>query len=230
MLGPFPVVRVPSISCNAHRRCRHQSQVLIHLVQGKVILLPGPHRTQGSLQSRILLIVFLLDNITQLPDAQVFALCCKFCFQALRLFGHIDYLLQEEGLLAGNMSFFGGLECPESVFQIIALAAAQAVDIRKCTVVVGNQQTLIGNEAARASEIQRHHGIAKAASRGICIINFTCAEFQPPCPHILFQSLVDGIYHPHTLVSTGRKGASQNEGCNCQKSFHFKSVSPGTYL
>ena len=200
MLRPFPVVDVPTECRNGHGRCCNETDVAIDKIESHIILLTRPHRTQVRLIFRIFLFILLFENETQLPDSEMFTFGKHLLLESIHLIRDVDDLFQEKHILSGNISLFLALERPKSVFEIVPLRSAYAVDVGIGAVVVGDEKTLVRDYASRTSEIQGHHRIAQSRPLCIRIVNLPGSEFQPPSLHILLQSPVNRVNHPHPLV------------------------------
>ena len=200
MLRPFPVVDVSTECRNGHGRRSNETDVAIDKIESHIILLTRPHRTQERLIFRIFLFILLFENIAHLPHSEVFPLLAELRFKRVHLIRDVENPLQEKYILSGNISLFLALERPKSVFEIVPLRSADAVDVGIGTVVVGDEKTLVRDYASRTSEIQGHHRIAQSRPLCIRIVNLPGSEFQSPSLHILLQSPVNRVNHPHPLV------------------------------
>ena len=107
------------------------------------------------------------------------------------------------------------------------------MDVAVCTMMVGDDEAVVRNDAAGAAEIQGQDGILQGSPFGICIVYLVRIELQALGFHVGFQCLGDGIYHPHTLIRKRGEGAEQQsreQRCDTEKSAgsHGRDYLPAT--
>ena len=88
--------------------------------------------------------------------------------------------------------------------------------------VVGDHETLVGNDTSRATEFEGDNSIGYGGPVCVCIVDFICGKEQPSFLHLFFEGGIDHVDHPHALICPGNE-ASQAEQSNTDKySFHFR--------
>ena len=73
--------------------------------------------------------------------------------QFVYLVGYVNDLFQIPDTFALYVDFLLVGHCPESFFQIIVFRSAELMDIAICTVVVGYEETSLGNHTSGTSEL-----------------------------------------------------------------------------
>ena len=153
MLWPFPIVDVAAECCRRHRRCRYKTDVLIDLVQSHIILRSVPHGSQIRLESCFVL-VSGLKQVAELSHAHRSGICAELCLHCLDLIRNIQHPFQEKQALSFDVHFLAGMHRPESIFKVIMIRSAELVYIAVSAVMVGDHQTIVGNDASCTAEFQ----------------------------------------------------------------------------
>ena len=224
VLRPLPVVYIPSEGGDAQRRSGDETYVGIYFVEAEVIFAAGPHRLERSLQA--VAGIALLHYGRELAHSRRLSFPGQLTAQGLHLLRDVNHLAQKEGVFPRYRHLLFAKHCPEAFFKVIVLVAAKGVDVREGAVVVGDEQSLIGYDAARAGEVQGHHGVAECGSGSIGIVYLSCRQPAAPGLHIGFESPADGVYHPHALVRRCRQ-AAQKERCRSGDQFPFHCLAIG---
>ena len=75
------------------------------------------------------------------------------------LLGHVQDPLQEIDALAFDVDLILCPYRPESLFQVVVLRGTEAMHIAVCTVVVGDEKTLVGDDASGTCEFKGNDSI-----------------------------------------------------------------------
>ena len=102
---------------------------------------------------------------------------------------------------------------PESLLEIIVFRGAETMYIAVCTMMVGDKETLVGNDASGTSELQGNHCVGNACPRSICIVDLSCRQLQSTILHLLLKGSIDRMNHPHSFVRFSAKATHQRDCC-----------------
>ena len=124
----------------------------------------------------------------------------KILLEFFYLLSNVQNPLEEIYALVLDVDLLIGTEGPETLLKVIVLRGTEAVDIAVCTVVVGDQKTLIGDDASGTAELHRNDSVRNACTRNVGVIDLAGRKLQSTFLHLLLQGGVDSVDHPHSLV------------------------------
>ena len=232
---PHPVVGVATVFANAFGWCRHQANVVVVAVGEDVVLVAVVHGLDVVAQGGVGFVVFSLNRFDLLRHG-----CSAFGFRHVVVelgqdaFCHVVDALQETDIEVVDVHFLVLALRPESVRQVIVLWGAEALDGAVRAVVVGQHQTLAGDDLrSAASAVQPNNGVLERSV--VDVVNVLGGEAQARLLHV---GLVDALQHvqqPHPLVGAGGVQQEQEqrpqggESCHVFEDwmFRFQRASSG---
>ena len=125
----------------------------------------------------------------------------------LHALGNILHTHQNRNIEVGIGQLLLARHCPKTVGQVVVLDATVALDRAIAAVVVGQQQTRIRHQLARATAIEQHHGVLHR--RAIDAVNILGRQSKTLRTHIL-DAVANQARKPHTLVSRRREDEHQS--------------------
>ena len=112
-----------------------------------------------------------------------------------------------------------GRVCEQANGQVWVRYGDSVVNVTVCAVVVGDEESLFGNHASGTAELHRNDSVADCCAFCIGIVDFTCRKLEATLFHVLLQSLVDGIYHPHSFICRSLPAACNDSQKDCEYKF-----------
>ena len=117
---------------------------------------------------------------------------------------HVHRLTQVTDGQARNRQLFFFTLGNETVFQVIMFHTAQLLDRTETAMVVGEDQSLLGDGDTRASPAEDDHGVRHAGL--ILVIQLVNRKLEAQLGHAGQVLLVQLLHDPHTLVGVGGQG------------------------
>ena len=203
MTRPHPVVGVATVLAHALWWGCHQAHVVVVAVSEDIVLVAVVHGLDVVAQRSVGLLVFSLNRLDFFPhrgsalgfrhvvvDLLQDALC------------HVVNPLQEADVEVVDVHFLILALRPESVCQVVVFWCAEALDGAIGTVVVGQHQTLAGDDlCGAASTVQTHNGVFEGGV--VDVVDVLGGEAQARLLHVGFVDALQHVQQPHPLVGAG---------------------------
>ena len=221
VLGPAPVVLLAAEGPDFHGRRTHEAHVLIGLVVEKQVFLALPHRGAFHFEGGVPAVLPFEDaiDLARPEDAQAVGLFERVA-DGLGLVRHVADLPQEGHGLALERQFVLLFERPEALFEVVLRGGAQRVDVAVGHMVVGDDESLVRNHAARAhAAVDGHDGVAQR--RGLLVVNLSGFEFQPLLLHLGVDHVPERADQPHAFVGR-RRNREQDAGQQVKNRFFHR--------
>ena len=217
---PHPVVGVATVLAHALGWGRHQANVVVVAVGEDVVLVPVVHGFDVVAQRSVGLLVFSLNRLDLLRDGcSTLGLRHVVVDLGQDAFGHVVDALQKAHVEVVDVHFLVLALGPESVCQVVVLWGAEALDGAVRTVVVGQHQTLAGDDLrSAASAVQPNNGVLE---RGVVdVVDVLGGEAQARLLHVGFVDALQHVQQPHPLVGAGGVQQEQKERPQSGESCH----------
>ena len=126
--------------------------------------------------------------------------------------GHIRHALQEGHGQARDRDFLVAVHGEEAILQVVVLRSGERLDIAVAAVVVGDQQTLLGNHFTGAAAAELDDGVLQG--RMVDTVDLVRSQAAAEVGHGLSVHLLEQRQEPHTLIGAGAesKGREDREG------------------
>ena len=101
------------------------------------------------------------------------------------------------------------------------------MDIAVCAMVVGDEKSVVGNDASGTSEGHGNYGISDSRAWSIGVVYLSCRKLKTSFLHLLLQCRINGMYHPHALIGHGAIAAchgSYTYQCQFLKINHLSKI------
>ena len=129
--------------------------------------------------------------------------------------GHVFNALKEGDAEVGNRFFLLEAHGPEPIGQDVILHGAEALNGSVSAVVVGEHESLAGDQLGRtAAPIEGDDRVLKA--RLVEGVNVLGGKVEAHLLHLGFVDALEHVEEPHAFVGTGRKGG-ELDGCEEQQ-------------
>ena len=207
VLGPAPVVLFTAEGADLHGRRTDEAHVLIGFVIEKQVFLAFPHRGALDFEGRVFA-VFSCEDAVDLAGSENAEAVGFFerVADGQGFVRHVGYLAQEGYGLAFEWQFILLFKGPETLFEVVFRGGAQRVDVAVGHVVVGDDESLVGNYAARThAAVDGHDGVAQR--RGFLVVNLPGLELQSLLLHLGVDHVLERADQPHAFV--GRCGGGK---------------------
>ena len=195
---PDPVVGIAAELTDRRGGCTYQTHVGKLLIYKQKILICVVQRLdRGRIATALRGLLF--DSVDVGSDLLVAT--------SQHAVGHVVHTHQNRNVEVGVGQLLVARHRPETVGQVVVLDATVALDRAITAVVVGEQQTLLRDQLARAAAIEQHHGVLHRGA--VDAVNIVGSQSETLRTHIL-DAITNQAREPHTLVSRRREDEHQS--------------------